>query len=546
MSYQIRSLDKRSNIEYVYEVTAYWDKEKKQSRSKRTLIGKVDPATGEVIPTDGRGKRRNMPKKDSAVKRGPVPALNTARQFYGATYLLNSIGEKTGLIADLKKCFPKTYKQILSISYFLVLEADCPLTRFGRWSELHYHPYGEDIPSQRSSELFQSITEESKMEFFRLQGKRRADNEYWAYDSTSISSYSEQLKQVKWGKNKDSDPLPQINLALLFGEKSGLPFYYRKLAGNIPDVKTLNELLKEFDVLGYGKVKLVLDRGYYSADNINGMYKNHLKFLVGANTTVSYVKDAIKKHGSKMQTWSSYNEEYEIYHISETIAWKYTQKRPYKGDEINEERRMYLHLYYNPEKAVEDAKTFNRYISKLKEELESGNRIPEHENSYAKYFTVKTTPVRGTTVEPIQEVLDKATSRYGYFALISNEVKDPIEALELYRTRDVVEKAFGNIKDRLNGRRTIVSSEQSLNGKLFVQFVALIFLSYVKKQMQEKELFKKYTLQSLFDELERIECFVEPGRAPYIGEVLSKQIAIYDAMGIEPPANPSSLCDSGI
>ena len=85
--------------------------------------------------------------------------------------------------------------------------------------------------------------------------------------------------------------------------------------------------------------------------------------------------------------------------------------------------------------------------------------------------------------------LDKATSRYGYFALISNEVKDSIEALELYRTRDVVEKAFGNIKDRLNGRRTIVSSEQSLNGKLFVQFVALIFLSYVKKQMQDNCIF---------------------------------------------------------
>ena len=73
--------------------------------------------------------------------------------------------------------------------------------------------------------------------------------------------------------------MPQINLVLRFGERSGLPFYYRKLAGNIPDVKTIRELIREMDVLGYEKIKLVMDRGYYSADNINAMYREHIKFL---------------------------------------------------------------------------------------------------------------------------------------------------------------------------------------------------------------------------------------------------------------------------
>ena len=83
--------------------------------------------------------------------------------------------------------------------------------------------------------------------FFEAQAKRRLEHEFWAYDSISISSYSETLKQVQFGKNKESDHLPQINLLLLFGEHSGLPFYYRKLAGNVPDVKTVNTLLKELD-----------------------------------------------------------------------------------------------------------------------------------------------------------------------------------------------------------------------------------------------------------------------------------------------------------
>ena len=37
---------------YVYgQEKGVWDPQKKQMRSKRTLIGKIDPETGEVVPT---------------------------------------------------------------------------------------------------------------------------------------------------------------------------------------------------------------------------------------------------------------------------------------------------------------------------------------------------------------------------------------------------------------------------------------------------------------------------------------------------------------
>ena len=37
--------DKRSGITYAYESVSYWDKDKQQSRAKRTLIGRVDSET---------------------------------------------------------------------------------------------------------------------------------------------------------------------------------------------------------------------------------------------------------------------------------------------------------------------------------------------------------------------------------------------------------------------------------------------------------------------------------------------------------------------
>ncbi|MFB6367967.1 transposase, partial [Paenibacillus elgii] len=138
------------------------------------------------------------------------------------------------------------------------------------------------------------ITEEARERFFRLQGRRRAEKEYWAYDTTTLSSYSECLKQVKYGMNKEHDPLPQINLALLFGEQSNLPFYYRKLPGNISDVQTVKKLLADMDFFTYKKIKLVMDRGFYSEANINAMYQHHLKFLIGVKVTLKYVQEELE------------------------------------------------------------------------------------------------------------------------------------------------------------------------------------------------------------------------------------------------------------
>ena len=73
-------------------------------------------------------------------------------------------------------------------------------------------------------------------------------------------------------------------------------------------------------------------------------------------------------------------------------------------------------------------------------------------------------------------------------------------------------------------------------GKLFVEFVALIFISYINKKMQEQGLYKNYTMQQLLDKLDVIECFSYPGHDLRVGEVLEKQKDLYIKLGVEPPA----------
>ncbi|MEG6521774.1 IS1634 family transposase [Desulfotomaculum sp. 1211_IL3151] len=534
MATVVYQTDKRSGITYAYKSVSYWDKEKKQSRSKRTLIGRVDNETGKIIPTDGRCRKNK--EVSTTAKRGPVPTTETARLFFGATYLLDAIGEKLGITDDLQQCFPNTYRKILSIVYYLILEDKNPLYRFEKWSSIYKHPYGKNITSQRSSELFASIDEEAKNKFFRLQGKRRVEKEFWAYDITTISSYSEYLRQVQYGKNKEDDSLPQLNLALVFGEKSNLPFYYRKLAGNIPDSKTIKNLLADLDVLGYSKVKLVMDRGFYSEDNINALFKGHLKFLISTKTSLSFIRKELDAIYDGFRTFEHYSEKYELYCHTVQTEWQYTQHSPYKGD-IIAKPRIYLHYYYNIDKAADDEKAFDRKLMALRHELELGKRVPDHEKLYKKYFETKTTPKRGTKVTVKEEVVMKVKRYFGFFALITNETMNAVTALELYRNKDIVEKAFGNLKERLNMRRTLVSSEKSLDGKLFVEFVALIYLSYIKKQMQDTDLFKNYTLQGAIDKIDIIECFESPGQKLRVGEFLEKQKEIYQCLGVTPPSS---------
>lgn len=64
-----------------------------------------------------------------------------------------------------------------------------------------------------------------------------------------------------------------------------------------------------------------------------------------------------------------------------------------------------------------------------------------------------------------------------------------------------------------------------------MQFVALLYLSYIKNAMSDRDLFKDYTMQELLDELDLdiIEYFEQPGRKRRIGEMTKKQASLFES-----------------
>ena len=107
----IYQTNKKTGITYVIESESYWDKEKQQPRSHRTIIGKIDPDTGEVVPTKkyNREKKASHPSKASSLG---DPATSAALKESGdlaehirelEQQIIQLREEKEALIRDLNR-----------------------------------------------------------------------------------------------------------------------------------------------------------------------------------------------------------------------------------------------------------------------------------------------------------------------------------------------------------------------------------------------------------------------------------------------------------
>ena len=96
----IKQYHKESNTTYVYESTSYWDSEKQQSRSKRKLLGKLDPVTGEIVPTGKRGRK----KKEAAFSTTDLSqTTKSSEDQEKISELLRNISQRDARIALLEK-----------------------------------------------------------------------------------------------------------------------------------------------------------------------------------------------------------------------------------------------------------------------------------------------------------------------------------------------------------------------------------------------------------------------------------------------------------
>ena len=469
---------------YVYENVSYWDKTEKKTKHKRKCIGHVDAISGEIVPNHKKGN------KEEALAR---TKQNCSVKGVGVSLLLDRIADETGLSKIMRAVFADDWQQIMTCAYYLLSEG-VALSRVEQWSSANRAPYQNVLTSQRVSDLLIRITGEHQLMFFSRWIERNRSDEYYAMDITSISSYSELVDFVRYGYNRDKEKLPQVNLLMVSGETSHMPLYFRVLPGSIKDVSTLCETLSTLNMIDAKVLHVVMDKGFYSEENIDAMYDKHIKFIVGVPFTVGYANERVSKARTDgIQLHTNYRRVFddEVYANSGLNKWK--------------GHRCYTNVYYDSLKAELENRKFDRLLYDCFTELEIGKAVDAHKPYYKEFFHVKETPKRGRKVEYNQAAIDEQRKNTtGWFVMITNDVKDPVKALEIYRQKDTAEKVFDDLKNDLDGKRLRIHSAQAMDGRLFIQFIALILSARIKHVMNEAGWYKNHDMQQVIDEMKSI------------------------------------------
>jgi transposase len=413
----------------------------------------------------------------------------------GPFLLLKKLSSVHGLEKFLKKCFPDDFEFILSLVHYIVHKGGA-LSRAEPWSSACEHPLGCPVSSRRVSELLSRLTEDARQRFLSLWLEHVREDDWLCYDITSVSSYARHNEYTHFGYNRDGESLEQINLAMLFGQNKCLPAHYRRLPGNISDVSTLKTTAKSLDYLGMDSLHFVLDRGFYSVANIDDLFARRHKFTIALPAGRKWVEEILDGHYENIASPANYlatGDEEALYAVTHFHKW---------GEKNH---RCWMHIFYNAERAASEFDRFTRRMIALKNELLEGRPVEDHEEFYRRYLIVKETPKRGLRVDFNEEAIQKHRRRYsGFFCILSNKVKDANEALGIYRKRDVVENCFDDLKNHLDMKRLRVHSAAAMDGRLFLQFLALIFISSIRATIQKDEKLKYLTVREVMEEMETL------------------------------------------
>lgn len=488
----------RSNGDvYVYErVTGYDPKTQKTKTLSTRLLGKILAGSTEMIPTRPKKKR-------SEVIEAPVQAVRT---HVGLQKILEWAGHESGIDADLQRSFEiGDALKLSSIARYWVATDGDTLPRMESWQVMNPLPYGHPITQDVYGKLFASVgrNESGVQSYFQCRGQRVSSTGLnLALDTTTFSTYSKNQIEARQGFNKDGDGLDTIKLLVLYSVENRQPVAFSKQPGNIPDKISLANALRQLDMLDLASPVIVADNGFYSQDNMTHFAREHTKFLMLANSTDKWVRseiDAAREELGHFRNVCPFDVDVSGVMRRRQHGFSIVRKRTRGNFEAGETesftRRLYVHVFHKPEAAPIQERRLRESLFSLKKDLEDGVEEfrPAAQKQIDSYLTVKRT-AKGVKVDFKMDGIEEAKRYWGYFVLVSNEIKDPFDALKAYRSREKIEELFATYKDSFDGRKPRTWYPENLYGRQFAQFVGLGYHCFlakrildVKKALSEKE-----------------------------------------------------------
>lgn len=497
---------------YVYYATAVYRNEKGQPTSDRVSIGRYDEKSGMLIPN------RNY---DEIYQKKPALPLLMGMKSAGTYMVFKEICKHLGIDKLLQQYFPENKELLLTAAQYMLSEGNV-MYYLPDYTETHKTASDEILDDARISRMFSELRKEDMLLFFREWMKVKKDAEYVAYDVTSFSSYGKNIPALEWGYNRDKEKMPQINMGMYYGEECRLPLYYRIYPGSITDKTHLKHMVSDSTFIGNKRTRFVMDRGFYSAENLQYLVEQGCRFVIALPGSLKYCTELIRKHGKEL-----------INHSECQLGKGLPYGKAYEVTDIG--FRMRVHLYYSPEKALAESQALYELIERQENELAGMEEPPDKKLHYDRYFYINRSKAGKLGYIRNHQAINEKLSECGFFLIGETDfTKTSVEILELYRHRDVIEKSFDDLKNELDMKRLHCHNADTTEGKIFTAFIALIVRSYMQNKLgdwmrQHSVPFKKILLQ-----LDKISYFqISPHAKPTLTNPFTKiQHDIFHALDL--------------
>ncbi len=489
----VRQTQKNGDI-YVLERRTVYDPEKKYNRVVSTrLVSKIPKGTDTPVPTRPKRKRGETPLPQ------PTAAAAT-RSRVGMMDIVGHVGAESGIDEAVRASTdPGTAQKIVSLARYLLATNGQSLPGILTWQLNHPLPYGEAITEDVYHNLFVQVglDESLQQTFFLRRCERLPATEAVAYDSTTMSVYSENQEEARFGFNKAHDGLRTVKVLTLYSVESRQPIAFTKQPGNLPDVVSVGNALKQLSVLGLTAAELVTDNGYYSEANLSELLRCGFKFITLAKTGLKWIRSEID---ARMEALGDFGTlcpfDTAIHGVTVPVMHEFSRTRKYasrkeggeKGTEETFTRRVYVHIYFNMSRQNADRAALESDLLELKARLESGTDVAdlseEAQEKVHRFFVLKGRG-KSLTVAANNKAIRDANRYHGYFVLLSNGERDTFECLRKYRRRETIESFFEAGKQKADGTRPRVWHADTLRGRMFVQFVALCYYEHFAEKIRK-------------------------------------------------------------
>ena len=525
----------KGNAKYVYyECDRVYDPSKQYTSVKRVTIGKVsDDDDAKMRPNENFRKYFS----DVEVPEEKEDFSRSSCLRAGAYMVINKTIKDLKLGIKLEECFgTKASGMMLDLAAYSIITENNAAQYYPDYAYNHplFTPDMKCYSDATISDFLKSITENQRQSFLNSWNEERSKREriYISYDSTNKNCQAGDIDLVEFGAAKVDAGLPIFNYAIGYDVTNSEPLMYEKYPGSINDVSQLQFMVDKVKGYGYKNIGFILDRGYFSKENLRYMDSNGFAFIIMVKGIKEFISDQVRKHkGTFENDWGNQIEEFEVY-------GKTVHTFVYAGDT----KKRHVHIYYSAAKAAGERSRFEEKIHEMQKFMDQYKDTDrEFGPVFQKYFHLHYNKESKHFVyaEPNLQVIRDELELCGYFAIISSENMDAKKAIELYKSRDVSEKVFRADKSYLGNGSLRVASEEAASNKIFIGFLALIIRCSIYKSLKNKakEMTKKpnyLTVPAAIRELEKIEMTRQLDKVYRLDHAVTKtQKTILSAFGIE-------------